>query len=682
MKLNSVKNELTTNAQFTSQEFGIGNASVVIEILRNRLYKFKIRTLVQEYISNARDATREIKSKRPIEVTIPNRMDLMFKVRDFGPGITPERMATVFVMYGASTKRDTNNQTGGFGIGAKSAWSYTDSFVITTITDGEKRVYIAHTGVNNQGRLDHVSTEPSTEPTGTEIQIAVKPSDLTEFTRSIHRAIYFWEESEQPKLVGPTSDTFRFNKKGEMIGQLERVDGVKVPDFVDWEFYSYAENKEPIAVIDGIIYPLNELMDKVPSLINLKKSLNSKIVLHFKNGVLEVSAARESLSDSEDSVKNLDEICKKTMLKVKEYVKGKFSENKSLNEYISTFENLCKDFNLELFDHSFNKFTLHVYGNSEFTITHPTLFNHVSLIRKHYYGTGWSTQNKKTSKLKSDEIKGVRNGVLLKYIKSMFWRISGDKLDNKRIAKYLETNDNLIIVEKSPNLEIGQFQLFKDFVKELNVGSFKALPVDVVKRERSTRVSTAGQISVKIYRSSGKYSENITLSLLERPYVYILANKDIEPYDMRQLGDWLISYTDKRLCVISSKVHSKIKDHSMFIPLEKFINDFKVEKKHINWFKKQSAKNVNTINALKKSIKKFDDKFIVDLINEYDFGSTERLPKLLNSKVIQDEVVKFETKDRAFRKVMKRKYELMWIFLTSTSDDDRPKFVSKYLEAM
>ena len=53
MKLGNHNNSLETNAEFQSLTFGIGDANVVIEILRNRLYKFKIRTLVQEYISNA-----------------------------------------------------------------------------------------------------------------------------------------------------------------------------------------------------------------------------------------------------------------------------------------------------------------------------------------------------------------------------------------------------------------------------------------------------------------------------------------------------------------------------------------------------------------------------------------------------------------------------------------------------
>ena len=113
MKMQAHDNALETNAEVQSQDFGIGDASVVIEILRNRLYQHKIRTLTQEYMCNGRDAQRENKSKKRLVVTVPNRITPVFKVRDFGPGITPDRMAKVFVLYGASTKRGTNGQTGG-----------------------------------------------------------------------------------------------------------------------------------------------------------------------------------------------------------------------------------------------------------------------------------------------------------------------------------------------------------------------------------------------------------------------------------------------------------------------------------------------------------------------------------------------------------------------------------------
>src|SRR5271170_1134690 len=103
MKLQGHSNKLETNVtESENQDFSIGDASVIIDILRNRLYEHKIRTTAQEYICNSRDAMREVGKGNEFEITVPTRLNPVFKVRDFGPGISPDRMTNVFLKYGAS----------------------------------------------------------------------------------------------------------------------------------------------------------------------------------------------------------------------------------------------------------------------------------------------------------------------------------------------------------------------------------------------------------------------------------------------------------------------------------------------------------------------------------------------------------------------------------------------------
>src|SRR5688572_23276532 len=129
------------SAAFTEKSFSIGNPVVIMKIMRSKLYSNPIKVLIQEYLCNARDANREAGCDRAIEVHVPTKFNQSFEVRDYGIGISPERMENVFIRYGESTKRGNNLQTGGFGIGAKSGWSYSDSFSITTVTqEGDIRV--------------------------------------------------------------------------------------------------------------------------------------------------------------------------------------------------------------------------------------------------------------------------------------------------------------------------------------------------------------------------------------------------------------------------------------------------------------------------------------------------------------------------------------------------------------
>ena len=85
---------------------------IVINILRSKMYSNPIRTIVQEVGSNARDAMREHgNADKPIRIKLPDNRDNSFYIQDFGVGVSPDRMKNVFINYGASTKRDTDNQT-------------------------------------------------------------------------------------------------------------------------------------------------------------------------------------------------------------------------------------------------------------------------------------------------------------------------------------------------------------------------------------------------------------------------------------------------------------------------------------------------------------------------------------------------------------------------------------------
>ena len=130
---------VTTTATFGIKESGVGH---IFHILRNQLYSDATTAVIREYATNAADAHVEAGiTDRPIEVTLPSRFNLQFKVRDYGKSLSPEEIVDIFAFYGESTKRNTNNQTGMLGIGSKSGFAYGDNFVINSYIDGSYFVY-------------------------------------------------------------------------------------------------------------------------------------------------------------------------------------------------------------------------------------------------------------------------------------------------------------------------------------------------------------------------------------------------------------------------------------------------------------------------------------------------------------------------------------------------------------
>jgi DNA topoisomerase VI subunit B len=127
MKLKTEKKDFQSLGA-ESKQFSVDTSdTMVIRLLRDKMYKNKIGAVAREIASNSRDANREAgRGETPIAITIQiekngllaeNTLSISFK--DNGIGISPERMDKIFLKYGSSTKRDTDEFTGGFGIGAK-----------------------------------------------------------------------------------------------------------------------------------------------------------------------------------------------------------------------------------------------------------------------------------------------------------------------------------------------------------------------------------------------------------------------------------------------------------------------------------------------------------------------------------------------------------------------------------
>ncbi len=158
------------------------NLAHIFGILRNQLYSDKILAVVREYCTNAMDANIDAGVPDcPIQVSIPNAFSPVFKVRDFGKGLSEEQVYNIFGSYGESTKRNTNEQTGCLGLGSKSAFSYVDSFLFTSYNGGVKTVYSAYIDETEIGKITRLTVEPSSEPSGIEITVNVKTGDFGAF---------------------------------------------------------------------------------------------------------------------------------------------------------------------------------------------------------------------------------------------------------------------------------------------------------------------------------------------------------------------------------------------------------------------------------------------------------------------------------------------------------------------
>lgn len=328
MQLEESDTKLETLGKVVSQEVKISDAAMIIEHMVTTIYKNKKRIVVQEIISNARDAHREIGTPdRPIHVKLPNKFDSSLIIRDFGIGISPARMQDIFINVGNSTKRGDDLQTGGFGIGSKTPWSYTDVFTVRTITreDG-KLVMRSYALVHGKAsfsaqemgdpitiNVDDPATAEDDKHTGTSIIIDIANKEDWSFFRDyLVDVTRFW--TVKPVVTGM---------------ECEWPEYKAVYEGEDWKIVSinshYHRADTQSVCVDGIPYPVNlTAMENMPGLLHGLSRCG--LILFFKVGQLAVALNREDLQYNDKTksaiMAKMEEIYKTLSAKLEAEITG------------------------------------------------------------------------------------------------------------------------------------------------------------------------------------------------------------------------------------------------------------------------------------------------------------------------------------------------------------------------
>lgn len=320
MKLKTEDNQEIVIGAKKEMSFSIDDSNpVIFDILRNKMYTNKIGAICREVSSNARDANREAGlGDQPIEIeftptnNVYNIGDVCIIFRDFGKGIDPERMENIFMKYAASTKRSSDAQTGGFGLGAKTPFAYTDSFIIKTVcvVDGDKWEYTYNAIIDRsgKGKMIQMDEKMTTNKTGTEIIVPiVSSSDRNTFESECYRSTMYWKDVNYINFTSEKPEV-------EYIVETEEFSIVKSSGRVFTTPY--------IGLLDSIPYPIE------PSKAYSGLGDGYHILFHLDVAHVTINANRESIQNDDETTEYLDE----KVVVVETYLEDE------INEYLTNHE--------------------------------------------------------------------------------------------------------------------------------------------------------------------------------------------------------------------------------------------------------------------------------------------------------------------------------------------------------
>jgi hypothetical protein len=275
------------------------NMSHIIGILRSKIYSNKWLAVLREYLTNAVDAHVEAGiGDTPVELTLPTLSSPKLTIRDYGKGLSEEDVREMYIMYGSSTKRNSNEYTGCLGIGCKAAFAYTDTFTVTSYHQGTRSIYNAVIDDDSEGSIFCLSQYDTEEPDGIEIIVPVQTGDLDNFKDEAWKLLPYFNVI--PKLTNTEYGhipTFDIAKSGERW-RLKQSDS-------DISRHSYHRNHgKATAVMGNIPYKLDS--EKMGTQGEHLDIINcAQLIINFPMGSLDIAANRESLEYTTRTITNI-----------------------------------------------------------------------------------------------------------------------------------------------------------------------------------------------------------------------------------------------------------------------------------------------------------------------------------------------------------------------------------------
>jgi len=270
--------------------FTMSESAEFFTVLSDTLYRDKKRAVVREVVCNAYDA-HIVSNKRdiPVEITLT---DTELVIKDFGPGIPADKIGTIYCRYGGTTKIQDSSQTGGFGLGSKAPFAYSDHFSVTSCNGGFRHVFaISRGGAETDGKPDfRQMVKVPSEETGVTVSIPLKnEKDRAEFEEIIRSVVM------QGGMVA--------NLNGDLINRFDYENATH--NFILAP--RAGMNESHVYCLYGtVLYPVSttdkEIHDSLVKIGNLIPHQYRLIVMAAANSV-GVTPSRESLSYT-DKTKN------------------------------------------------------------------------------------------------------------------------------------------------------------------------------------------------------------------------------------------------------------------------------------------------------------------------------------------------------------------------------------------
>lgn len=250
-------------------------------ILKNlsTLYSDPYGSVVRELTSNCYDANVAAGKKEEAAIVgfkYEDDLEYVF-FQDKGNGMNPEFMRNVYMSYGTSTKRESNDVLGTFGLGSKSPLSLTSEYFIDSVVDGIEYNYVIYFDKEDFPSFQLLNEKETEQENGTIVKIIlIDYTAKTKFVDAFKRQLIYFDNVYFKDT--PLDNDFKmyYLENGRMSNTV-KYDALHI-------------------CYDKVYYPIDFTRLGI-------EPIKLPIGLYFNIGELEVSPTRESIKYNDKEIK-------------------------------------------------------------------------------------------------------------------------------------------------------------------------------------------------------------------------------------------------------------------------------------------------------------------------------------------------------------------------------------------
>lgn len=289
------------------------NLEFITTLLSSNLYSDPEQSFIREIVSNAWDSHVEAgTTDTPVIVKFCRNSwhDNSVTIRDYGTGLSPERFKEVYCNIGSSTKRESNDFIGGFGIGKYSSLACSNTVYITSYYEGTAYYYVMVKS-GNSITTNLLMEKPTTEKNGVEVTIKNIES-LDPYIKALDYIVFF----PNVYVDCPGND----------------LNSAKLKRFTN--FAAATIRTKSKLLLGNVLYPCNNSLLNRESRDFLDAIEDTGIVVRFEVGEINITPNRESIIYTLDTIKKIEARIKAAKDELDKIVDAKVTKDyDNLEEY-------------------------------------------------------------------------------------------------------------------------------------------------------------------------------------------------------------------------------------------------------------------------------------------------------------------------------------------------------------